>query len=134
MPTDRSRRTVGAVSSLKYHLVLCPKYRRPVLVDAVAERLEKLLPDKANEPEATIHALDVMPDQVHLFVESDPTEAVADLVAQFKGRTAHAFRREFPHLRSRLPSLRSSPYYAGAVGHVSAAPVQRYIETQRGRA
>jgi putative transposase len=35
--------------SLKYHLVWCPKYRRPVLVDAVAERLTELLYGKAVE-------------------------------------------------------------------------------------
>ena len=37
----------GAVYSLKYHLVFCPKYRRPVLVDAVAERLKVLLAERA---------------------------------------------------------------------------------------
>src|SRR5262249_34169449 len=98
------RRGAGAVFSLKYHLVWCPKYRRPVLVDAVADRLTELLHEKARELGLTIHALDVMPDHVHLFVEVDPTFAPRHLAAQFKGFTSHMLRQEFPHLRSRLPT------------------------------
>jgi putative transposase len=120
----------GAVYSLKYHLVWCPKYRRPVLTNAVAERLKLLLADKASELETTLHALEVMPDHVHLFVESDPTRAPAHLAAQFKGFTSHVLRREFPHLRSRLPTLWSRSYFVCSIGHVSDKAIQRYIETQ----
>jgi len=35
------QRHEGGAFSLKYHLVRCPKYRRPVLVDAVADRLRR---------------------------------------------------------------------------------------------
>jgi len=124
----------GAVYALKYHLVWCPKYRLPVLVDAVADRLRALLADKAGELGATLHALDVMPDHVHLFVASDPTRAPAHLAAQFKGFTSHVLRREFPHLRSRLPTLWSRSYFVCSVGHVSDKAIQRYIETQWDRA
>lgn len=128
------RHNAGAVFSLKYHLVWCPKYRRPVLVSGVAERLKALLAEKAAEIGATLHALEVMPDHVHLFVESDPTRAPAHLAAQFKGFTSHVLRREFPHLRSRLPTLWSRSYFIASVGHVSEATVRRYIETQWERA
>ena len=123
----------GAVYSLKYHLVWCPKYRRPVLTNAVAERLKLLLAEKAAELGATLHALEVMPDHVHLCVGSDPTRAPAHLAAQFKGFTSHVLRREFPHLRSRLPTLWSRSYYIATVGTVSEAMIRRYIEAQKGR-
>ena len=73
----RYGRNTNATFSLKYHIVWCPKYRRPVLVDAVAGRLKDLLAAKADELGMTIHALEVLPDHVHLFVESDPTRCVA---------------------------------------------------------
>ncbi len=118
---------------LKYHLVWCPKYRRQVLVGDVATRLKELLEAKAAELRAPIHALEIMPDHVHLFVESDSTRAPAHIAAQFKGVTSRLLRQEFPHLRSRLPSLWSQSYYVGSVGHVSATTVQRYIEAQKGK-
>jgi REP element-mobilizing transposase RayT len=39
-------------------------------------------------------------------------------------------REEFPHLRSRLPTLWSSSFLVASVGAVSADTVQRYIDTQ----
>jgi putative transposase len=78
--------------------------------------------------------MEVMPDHVHLFVESDPTRAPANIAAQFKGYTSRVLRQEFGSLRSRLPTLWSRSYFACTVGHVSAARIQQYIETQRERA
>jgi putative transposase len=133
MSTPRYRTNAGAVFSLKVHLVWCPKYRYSVLTDPVADRLRELLTAKAAELDTTIEALDVMPDQVHLFVSYPPIHAVAHLVNQFKGYTSRVLRQEFPSLRSRLPSLWSRAYYAGSVGHVSDATVRRYLAAQKGR-
>ena len=105
MPDTRYKRNAGAVFTLKYHLVWCPKYRKPVLGGPVARRLKELLEEKAAELGATIHALEIMPDHVHMFVESDPTLAPAHIAAQFKGFTSRILREEFPLLKSRLPVL-----------------------------
>ena len=126
-------RNAGAVFSLKYHLVFCPKYRKSVLLEPVAERLKALLSTKADELHVTLHTLEVMPDHVHMCVESDPGMAPAKLAAQFKSYTSRILRQEFGHLRSQLPSLWSRSYYIGSVGHVSEATVRRYIESQKGR-
>jgi putative transposase len=129
----RYRKNAGAVFSLKYHLVWCPKYRRPVLTGAVEARLRQLLTQKAGDLGMAVHALEVMPDHVHLFVEADPTRCVAEVVNRLKGFTSHVLREEFPALRSRLPTLWSRSYYAGTVGHVSEATVKRYVENQKGK-
>jgi putative transposase len=91
-----------------------------VLVGDIAERLRELIGQKANELGMTVHALEVMPNHVHLFVEDDPTFAPAHIAAQFKG---------FPQLRSRLPTLWSRSYLIASVGYVTEKAVKRYIET-----
>lgn len=128
----RYRRNAGATFSLKYHLVWCPKYRRKVLVPPYDARLREIIAEVAAEAEMTIHAVEVMPYHVHLFVEADPTLAVAEIVNRFKGRSSRLMRQEFPALRSRLPTLWSRSYYAGSVGHVSAKVVEAYIAAQKG--
>ena len=130
---QRYAKNAGAVFSLKYHLVWCPKYRRAVLVDAVDRRLRELLTEKSDELGMTVHALEVMPDHVHLFVESDPTHCVAEIVNRLKGHTSRVLRDEFPSLRSRLPTLWSRSYFASSIGHVSAATIERYIAEQKGK-
>jgi len=80
----------------------------------------------------TVHAMEVMPDHVHLFIAADPTRSVAEIVNRFKGRTSRLLRDEFKSLRSRLPTLWSRSYFAATVGAVSGATIRRYIEAQKG--
>ena len=129
--TQRYRTNAGAIFSLKYHIVWCPKYRRKVLNAPIDDRLRQIITEVANEHNMIVHALEIMPDHVHLFIEADPTLAVAEIVNRIKGRSSRVLRREFSSLRTRLPTLWSRSYYAGSVGHVSAETVQKYIENQK---
>jgi putative transposase len=133
MHISRYRRTAGAVSNLHYHLVWCPKYRRPVLTGAIEARLKNLLEEKAAAMDVRIEALDVMADHVHLLVTAPPTDAPQHLANQFKGYTSRVLRQEFPHLRSRLPSLWTRSYYVGSAGHVSEETIREYIASQKDR-
>ena len=133
MAETRYRKNAGSVFNLHLHMVWCPKYRRPVLVDAVALRLDELLREKAKELNAEVEGLEIMPDHVHLFLSVPPTDAPQHYANQFKGYTSRVLRREFPHLKSRLPSLWSRSYYVGSAGHVSADVIKRYIEEQKSR-
>ncbi len=129
----RYAKNAGAVFSLKYHVVFCPKYRRPVLQSPVDTRLKELFERIASDYELMLHAMEVMPDHVHLFVEAGPTLCVAELVNRLKGVSSRILRQEFPFLRSRLPTLWSRSYFAATVGAVSEATIQRYIENQKGK-
>jgi putative transposase len=107
----RYRVSAGVLYTLKYHFVWCPKYRKPVLVAEVEKRLRQLLYQKAKELDAEIHALEIMPDHVRMFVESDPRLAPAHLAAQFKGFTSHVLRRVVRHGNaSLLGTSRQSAY------------------------
>ena len=130
---ERYAKNAGAIFSLKVHLVWCPKYRRKVLVNGVDERLKTLLMEKSQERGFVIHAMEVMPDHVHLFLEHGPTYGVAEIVNRLKGYTSRILRSEFPWLRSRIPTLWSRSYFAGSVGSVTATAVQKYIEDQKGK-
>ena len=63
----------GRSSSLKYHVVWCPKYRRQVLVPPVDTRLKTIIETVAAAYGFTVHAMEVMPDHLHLFIAADPT-------------------------------------------------------------
>jgi putative transposase len=69
---------------------------------------------------------------VLLFAYFPPALAPQQIMARVKGRTSHVLRREFPALRSRLPSLWTSSYYCGTAGNVSSETIRKYIEAQKG--
>jgi putative transposase len=125
------KRTRHATYNLNYHLVWCPKYRRPVLAGAVGERLTGLLSSLVAQLGGEVLELVVMPDHVHLFASFPPDVSLAQVMHKLKGSSSHTLRSEFPHLNSRLPSLWTRSYYAGTAGQVSAATIRRYIEAQR---
>ena len=102
-----------------------------MLTPPVDERLKALLSEIADEHGIMIHAVEVMPDHVHLFVEADPTLGVAEVVNRMKGRTNRLLRQEFPTLRSRLPTLWSRSDFAATVGAVSDATIRGYIAAQK---
>jgi putative transposase len=131
--TTRYAKNAGAVFSLKYHIVWCPKYRRPVLTPPIDGRLKEVLGEVASEYDMTFQALEVMPDHVHVFVEAGPTLGVAEIVNRLKGKSSRILRDEFPALRSRLPTLWSRSYFAATVGSVSEETIRRYIENQKGK-
>jgi putative transposase len=61
---DRYAKNAEAVVSLKFYIVWCPKYRRPVLTGLVEVRLKELPTEVADEHAITIHVMEVMPDHV----------------------------------------------------------------------
>jgi putative transposase len=77
-----------------------------------------------------IVALEVMPDRVHLFVKHDPKSSASCGANQFEGFTSRVLRAMFAHLKSRMPTLWSSSYFAASVGVMSAARVEKAIDTQ----
>jgi putative transposase len=113
---------------LGLHWVWCPKYRRRVSGGRVASRCGQLLDQVAFEHGGEIVAREVAPDYVYLFVRVDPTDAPAQVVRAFKGRTALVLQhlREPAQVRKLLPW--SPWYFAASVGEVSESTVRGYIE------
>lgn len=103
-----------------------------MLVALYYARIKKIIAQVAAEAEMTVHAIEIMSDHVHLFVEADPTLAVAEIVNRFESRSSRLMRQEYLALRSCLPTLWSRPYYPGSDGHVSAKVFEVYISAQKG--
>lgn len=125
----RSNRNL--VFSCIYHVVWCPKYRRLVLVDAIAQRLKEIVVGVAKERDCPIQGLEIMPDHVHLVVEVDPQYGIHKLVKQMKGRSSRLLRQEFPRLRQRLPTLWTNSYFVATVGGAPLSVLKQYVENQK---
>lgn len=121
----------NVVYSSKYHVAWCPKYRRKVLVDKIAKRLEEVIRKAASRYRAEVMALELMPDHVHLLVEVDPQFGIHRLVKNIKGVSSHVLRKEFDTLRSRLPSLWTNSYFVSTVGGAPLEVIKQYVENQK---
>jgi len=133
MASERWTTSNKAVYNVGYHLIWCPKYRRPVLVGKIEIELKRLLLEKAEEIRAKIEKMEILPDHVHIFVKASPTASPHWLVQQFKGYTSRRLREKFHELKSRLPTLWTRSYYCESVGHISEQTVKKYIEEQKNK-
>ena len=86
----------NVVCSCRYHVVFCPKCRRPVLVDGVDGRLREIALEVADEMGFNIIEMEAMPDHVHMLLEVDPQLGIHKAVKRIKGRTGHDLREELP--------------------------------------
>lgn len=129
MVTVRSNNNV--VYRCAYHVVWCPKYRRPVIEDAVDERLKQIIREVCAERECNLIELETMPDHVHLLVECDPQYGIHRLVKQIKGQSSRILRQEFDSLRSRLPTLWTNSYFVATVGGAPLGVIKQYVANQR---
>lgn len=131
MVTVRSNNNV--VYRCAYHVVWCPKYRRPVIEGAVDERLKQIIREVCAERECNLIELETMPDHVHLLVECDPQYGIHRLVKQIKGRSSRLLREEFPSLKRRLPTLWTNSYFVATVGGAPLEIIKQYVENQRNK-
>lgn len=140
------RSNLNIVYRCWYHVVWCPKYRRPVLTSTnpavenppiagdpgpVDERLREILQGVADETGSTIDELEIMPDHVHMLVSVDPQYGVGKFVRLCKARSSRLLRQEFPSLRRRIPTLWTTSYFIATVGGAPLSIVKQYIQDQR---
>ncbi len=126
------RRNPHSVTLLNYHFVFCPKRRKKVLVGEIEHRLQEIIFGLCKENNWRLIACEIMPDHVHLFLNTDPTYAPSVVIKRIKGRASHYLRKEFPELK-KLPTLWSPSYFVSTAGNVSSDTIQKYIENQKGK-
>ncbi len=117
------------VHLIVYHIIWCPKRRRKVLQGKVAERLEQLIHEVADENNWEVLELAIQPDHVHLFLRANPYTLPTDIARLIKGRSSHVLREDFPFLK-KMPSLWTRSTFYSTAGNVSAETIQHYIERQ----
>lgn len=117
--------------SCKYHVVWCPKYRRKVLVNGVAEQLTTIIGEVCQEHQAEVLLVEIMPDHVHMLVEVDPQFGIHRLVRLMKGRSSRLLRQAFPSLKTRMPTLWTNSYFVSTVGGAPLSVIKQYIENQK---
>ena len=132
-PHSEYRTTETTVYCCRYHVIFCPKYRRAVLREPIAERFREIVIAMQEEQNFIVLEMEVMPDHVHLLLDVDPTIGINVIVSHIKGRTSNVLNREFPELRHRLPTLWTRSKFIATVGSVSLDVVKQYIENQKGK-
>lgn len=117
------------VHLIAYHLIWCPKRRKPVLIEEIKEECESLIKKKCEEKGWEIIQLSILPDHVHLFVRVFPTNSASEIVKECKGFTAYNMRKKYNTLM-KLPCMWTKSYFSSTVENLSQDVIKKYIESQ----
>jgi putative transposase len=130
------KRANHAVYDLKYHFVWVPKYRKRILNENIAKRVEEVFRGIAETYEFKIEAMAVVEDHVHVFLSAPPKYAPGEIVRVLKSRSATMVFKEFPQVRRELwtGGLWSDGYFVRSIGdQVTIEIIERYIEYHNSR-
>ena len=125
------KRTSHAVYDLKYHFVWVPKYRKMILREEIAKRVEEVFGEIAEAYEFEIERMAVVGDHVHIFLSAPPKYAPGEIVRILKSRSAKVVFKEFREAKKELwgGEFWRDGYFVRSVGdEVTAEVIRRYIE------
>lgn len=117
---------------LQFHVVWIPKYRKRVLRGKIAVRLKQLLYEGCRVNRWWINELAIEEDHVHIIIQINPRESIAEVVQILKGGTSRVIRKEYPELEEFLwgDSFWADGYFAETIGNVNEEIIRKYIREQ----
>jgi putative transposase len=114
---------------IKFHFVWTTKYRKPVLIGAVAERLRELVREVCRTNEIEILQGHVGKDHVHILVSAPPNLSASKIMQYVKGKTSRKLLMEFKHLNKLYWGRHfwARGYFVATSGNVTDEVIREYI-------
>jgi putative transposase len=122
-------KTSSAVYNINYHIVWCPKYRKPILTGKIKEFVEEQIHTISATKGYEVLELQVLPDHIHLFISAPPIESPTGIVKVLKGVSGLRLFKLHPELKKEYwdGHIWSPSYYVGTAGQISAKTILDYI-------
>jgi putative transposase len=82
---------------LYYHVVWATRERAPLLTEPCHDRVERSIRATARDAEATVHAVGMVVDHVHVAVSIPPSIAISTVVGKLKGASSRLLNTAGPY-------------------------------------
>lgn len=122
-----------SVYTLNYHLIMCVKYRRKILLtDDIVDDLKQRTRRIAEGFGITIISQECDKDHTHILFSAKPSSNLVKFINSLKGATSKAIRHRFPEVKKSLWKnvLWSSSYCLITTGQVTLDQLKKYVEEQ----
>ena len=126
------RHGAHTVFEIHLHLVWTTKYRKPIMVGEVGQRVRELIRQVCRDEDVEILKGHISKDHVHLFVSIPPQVTISRMVQRLKGKSSHTLLAEFVHLRKTFwgRHVWARGYFCCSSGNVTDEVIAAYIENQ----
>lgn len=122
-------------TTLKYHIIIVSKYRKPILSEEIMQKCIDIISNKLHNMKIDVIAIKGDgKNHIHIMIESKPSQSVSMIVQVIKQMTSYYCWREFPTLLRKYYWYNnyfwSDGYFCCTTGDASSETVRKYIETQ----
>lgn len=119
---------------LRYHFVLCAKYRHKILEGKISIKIKQVIEQIAKSEGYEIEIMESDSDHIHLLVESKPIFSLFEIVHKIKTITTFKIWEEFEEVLRmyywKERTFWSDGYFVCSIGEANSETIKRYIEEQ----
>lgn len=121
-----------SVFMLRYHLILCTKYRRDVISDEISDRLRSMFERIGSSYNVALEEWNRDRDHVHVLFRAHPNTEMSRFINAYKSASSRLIKRDFPEIRERLwkEYFWSQSFCLISTGGVTADIIREYIASQ----
>ena len=118
--------------SLKYHIVWVTKYRYKKFFGQVEKDTKETLQQIAEGYDWEIEEMEMMPDHIHLYIATEPTDRPSDVVKRLKEESSKAIGKRYPYLKNKKGAVWARGYFISSVNDkTTSEQIKKYIRNQK---
>ena len=121
-----------SVFMLRYHLIMCVKYRNKVIDHIISDRLKEIFVRIAPAYNIMLEEWNHDTDHVHILFRGQPNTGISKFTNAYKSASSRLIKKEFPHIRKSLwkEMFWSQSFCLLTTGGVTADIIKQYIQSQ----
>ncbi len=121
-----------SVFILKYHLVMCIKYRNKVINDKISNRLKQMFEYISPKYNISLEEWNHDADHVHILFRGQPNTEISKFINAYKSSSSRLIKKEFPDIKKYLwkEMFWSQSFCLISTGGVTADIIKQYIQSQ----
>lgn len=121
-----------SVFLLRYHLIMCVKYRRKVIDDNISKRLKEIFLKIAPSYKIKMDEWNHDIDHIHILFRGAPNSEISKFINAYKSASSRLIKKEFPDIRQKLwkETFWSQSFCLISTGGVTVDIIEKYIQSQ----
>lgn len=121
-----------SVFMLRYHLIICVKYRKKVINDEISNRLKEIFERIAFTYNITLDEWNHDIDHVHVLFRGKPNTEISKFINAYKSASSRLIKKEFPQIRKFLwkGMFWSQSFCLLTTGGATVDIIKQYIMSQ----
>lgn len=121
-----------SVFILRYHLIMCIKYRNKVIDNNISNRLKEIFELIAPKYNIVLEEWNHDADHVHILFKGQPNTEISKFINAYKSASSRLIKKEYPEIRKSLwkEMFWSQSYCLISTGGVTVDIIKQYIQSQ----